>query len=603
MRQRIRLLPSIAPALVAALALLHCLLYAWLVPPWQAPDEPAQFEYAALVARLHRVPFASDTDPQLDQAIGESLNRQHFFIYLQGKAPEHAPATLSAAREQFFMPRQVGGDPPLYYVLAAGLLSALPLHSVEAQLLALRLLGGLWAAGAALCAYVAARALSDDRGVALAAGLLVALQPMFAFIGGAAGNDGLANLVGAAACCAAVWAINRPALRWPAVVALALLLPLGLQVKSTLLPATLLLPGIGLALAARGAARLVPQPALRASLGGALLLAGGALVVGVLAADRNPGFAADWHATTAASYAPRLATVPGTGLPALVVPPGQVALQALPDVAGEWTQNHELAFRARVWSPDKATGRAVIDFGWASVAVPFVAGEAPGEVLARTLIPLYCPYVHVAIYADTGTLYADALAATSARQPSLNMLSNGDAASPALWPGSLSALAVQFLRLRELGWAWRSGQLLAPPPLGLDLGRVFFVSFWGQFGWMSLPLVGATPWEPALALICAVGLLGSVVWACGPAARARQRLSVALLLALFGAGIALALLNAYTQPRAQAVQQGRYLFPALVPLALLLALGWRALVPPRWRRLALVAWAAWWLAFAGPRWR
>jgi hypothetical protein len=258
-----------------------------------------------------------------------------------------------------------------------------------------------------------------------------------------------------------------------------------------------------------------------------------------------------------------------------------------------------LSLRARVWSPDGATGRAVIDFGVASVTVPFAAAGTPAPVLAQAPIPLYCPYVHVALFADTGTLYADGLEATSARQPSLNMLANADATGAAVRPGSLSALASEYLRVRELRWLWHSGQLLAPLPLGSVLARIFFVSFWGQFGWMSVPLVGETPWEGALLLICAVGLLGAIVWACGPGASARQRWSLALLLALLGAGLLLALLNAYTQPRQEAVQQGRYLFPALVPLAVLLALGWRALLPPRWRGAALATWGAWWLAFAG----
>jgi hypothetical protein len=63
-------------------------------------------------------------------------------------------------------------------------------------------------------------------------------------------------------------------------------------------------------------------------------------------------------------------------------------------------------------------------------------------------------------------------------------------------------------------------------------------------------------------------------------------------------GAILPLLNAYTQTHDQALQQGRYLFPALVPLALLLLLGWHALLPARWRAGALVLWLAWWLAFS-----
>ena len=51
-------------------------------------------------------------------------------------------------------------------------------------------------------------------------------------------------------------------------------------------------------------------------------------------------------------------------------------------------------------------------------------------------------------------------------------------------------------------------------------------------------------------------------------------LALGLLFALIGAGLLLPLLNAYTQPRNQVIQQGRYLFPAMAPIALLLTRLW-----------------------------
>jgi hypothetical protein len=36
----------------------------------------------------------------------------------------------------------------------------------------------------------------------------------------------------------------------------------------------------------------------------------------------------------------------------------------------------------------------------------------------------------------------------------------------------------------------------------------------------------------------------------------------------------------------------------MAPIALLLTLGWRALVPPRWRAAAFVMWVLWWMLFA-----
>jgi hypothetical protein len=182
----------------------------------------------------------------------------------------------------------------------------------------------------------------------------------------------------------------------------------------------------------------------------------------------------------------------------------------------------------------------------------------------------------------------------------LNVLANPDLADAAIRSGSPTALLRRFLRLREMAWVWRSGQLLDTPPLGgWLLGRIFFVSFWGQFGWMSLPLVGGAPWEQALYLICLGGLAGTIAWLFWPGRAGWRRGAVALLLAMIVVGVLLPLLNAYTAPRNQVIQQGRYLFPALAPVALLVVLGWRTLLPPRGRIVGLIVGAAFGLCFAG----
>src|SRR5262245_14850716 len=77
MRNAIKLSDKAAWAMLLALALAHGLLYVWLVPPWQTPDEPAQFQYAALIARYGRTPLAGDIDAQLEQQITASLMRNH----------------------------------------------------------------------------------------------------------------------------------------------------------------------------------------------------------------------------------------------------------------------------------------------------------------------------------------------------------------------------------------------------------------------------------------------------------------------------------------------------------------------------------------------
>ncbi|MFL5804221.1 MAG: hypothetical protein ACJ8CR_21065 [Roseiflexaceae bacterium] len=632
-RPTVRALSRLAPALVVALALLHALLYAWLVPPWQAPDEPTQFEYAALAARLGRVPASTDVDPELEQQLVDSLVRQHFFEYLVHHPPDKPLHSLDDARAVFFMPRQVGADPPLYFLIAALPLRVLAAAPIETQLLVLRLLGALFVASTALCVYAAAHELcADDRRpttdhrrpttdhrrpttddvapspahpltrspahLALAVGLLVALHPMFVFIGVGAGNDGLANLLGAAICWALLRAVRCGLSLRRAATLLALVL-LGVFTKRTLLPVALLLALLGGGLAVLRLARAPLGRTIRLGLGGALLLALVLAASGVLASGRENNAAAEWWNPATSADASRVLAAPGTGRAALELSPGLRLIQPLPGITAEWTQNQELYFSARVWTDEQqARGRVLIDFGWATTEVPFEVSARGRIARVHTFIPLYCPYVLVAVQSDEGMIYADQLRAESDRRRGLELLANGDVTTAAVRAGAPFERLAHYLRLRELAWVWRSGRLLEPPPLGWGLGRIFLVSFWGQFGWMSLPLVGGTPWESALWLLCGGGLAGAAFWVARPGCAAWRRRAAALLLALILAGLLLPLLNAYTQTRDQVIQQGRYLFPAMAPIALLLALGWRALVPPRWRAAGLVVWTLWWALFA-----
>jgi 4-amino-4-deoxy-L-arabinose transferase-like glycosyltransferase len=105
-----------------------------------------------------------------------------------------------------------------------------------------------------------------------------------------------------------------------------------------------------------------------------------------------------------------------------------------------------------------------------------------------------------------------------------------------------------------------------------------FHSFWAQFGWMAI--VASTRlyliWG-VLTILAVIGLAASGQWLKQPAAR--------LLLAT----IALACL-AYVGYNLAFIQfQGRYLFTALVPIAVVLVRGWSALPPRPWLAFALPA--------------
>jgi 4-amino-4-deoxy-L-arabinose transferase-like glycosyltransferase len=107
-----------------------------------------------------------------------------------------------------------------------------------------------------------------------------------------------------------------------------------------------------------------------------------------------------------------------------------------------------------------------------------------------------------------------------------------------------------------------------------DFSLTSFRSFWGQFGWMGV-LLDQRIYQ-ALAILSALALLGFVLWAIG-IWRNRERFpqwqwTAGGLLAL----TALLTLGAYLWYNMEFVQhQGRYLFTALIPISLGVALGWR----------------------------
>jgi 4-amino-4-deoxy-L-arabinose transferase-like glycosyltransferase len=107
-----------------------------------------------------------------------------------------------------------------------------------------------------------------------------------------------------------------------------------------------------------------------------------------------------------------------------------------------------------------------------------------------------------------------------------------------------------------------------------DFSLTSFRSFWGQFGWMGV-LLDERIYQ-ALAILSALALIGFAIWALHAwserVAHPRWQWAAGSLLAVSG----LLTLAAYLWYNTQFVQhQGRYLFPALIPIGLAVALGWR----------------------------
>lgn len=146
--------------------------YALRTPDWQAPDEPAHYNYVRQVAGQGCCPVIEPADWDADQL--ETLKTEQF--------PENAD--LSAISYEDW-------QPPLYY------LAAVPLFNVTGgSLHALRFLSLIFGAGLVIATYVVIRRLFPPYPVlALSAAVFVAFLPQNMAILASANNDSLGWLL------------------------------------------------------------------------------------------------------------------------------------------------------------------------------------------------------------------------------------------------------------------------------------------------------------------------------------------------------------------------------------------------------------------------
>lgn len=162
-------------ALILSLYLILGGLCAVYTPPWQAPDEPAHYNYVRYLAEEGQFPVLHMGD------------YPHAYLE-QIKAAKFPPEmSIDPIRYEFH-------QPPLYYALLA------PVYTlVGGSLVALRLVSVLLGAGVVLLTYALARRLFPSRpAAALGAAAFVAFLPQHLATVSQVGNDVLAELLLAA---------------------------------------------------------------------------------------------------------------------------------------------------------------------------------------------------------------------------------------------------------------------------------------------------------------------------------------------------------------------------------------------------------------------
>jgi len=222
-----------------AVALARGALFVFVVPPWQHPDEPTHFEHIRLIAETGRLPEQRFVSLPLRREIAASMLAHGFWKGIE--QPVLDDASLSTAGLS-----PIGiytlTQPRLYYIVAAIWLWPWLGLPVEAQLVAVRLLGVLLNLSVVACGYAAARLVFPRRPVlaAGAAGFLV-FQPELTDIMSAANNDALINALMAGFFLAGA-VLYRRGWRWKAAAAGLLALAGGLVTKTTVVIPILSLP-------------------------------------------------------------------------------------------------------------------------------------------------------------------------------------------------------------------------------------------------------------------------------------------------------------------------------------------------------------------------
>jgi len=563
-------------------AFLYYLMWAWIIPLWQAPDEPLHYEYAAALSLAHRPLSGKDIDVTRQSEILASLAEEKFWHYLGEPTPAPLPKTFAESPDPYLSRAgtQIGDEPPLYYIVPALVMNWLPTMALRLRLM--RIYSAMLSALIVPVAWATSQELWPDRpDLAIVAASWVMLLPMASFIGASANNDALVNLVSALF----TWLMVRSFRRgWSgqgliAAGLLLILLPLSQKLGLALMPAGVL------AIIWALSRRLKPTSRRWGGvvLGALVLLLAGFLLWPV------PEQPAWWGRRGLTRYGARTSMIAHDGKYAFVLPylgagaPPWI-VQTLPEASARRLRDHTLTLRAWVRAADVPTeARFIVDDG--VTPAELVAGVGPEwqKVTLSLGVAAEASQIRVVLTRPeevaTGTLYFDGVSLTGLDR---EWLANGSA-EVAKRRGE--GLAAKYLRLPP----WFLRGILDPASYDTQALRRFalysallFPSFWANFGWLTVPL---PIWAyVVIALVCGMALGG---WRHGRGLWARpwQRRTLWFLAGLvisMGLAVLLPMIGRDWQP------QGRYLFPVLVPLALGWVGGWAGW-GKRW------GWRHWWL--------
>jgi 4-amino-4-deoxy-L-arabinose transferase-like glycosyltransferase len=559
--------------LLIGLTLVQGLFYSSVTPPWQAPDEHAHYEYAALMGELNRVPSLADVRQDIQAEVTASMFAFDFWrlikrqpvesppvgFYRAGNLTEYPPTHVINNRYIYYP--QVGDEPPLYYVLPA-LLYKLPAgQDATFRMYLMRLASVFIWVGLSAAIWWAGQTLFTDRPwLALAALTVAVFNPMLNHIGTVLSNDGLAALWSTLVL-GTLTLIFRKGITWRRMLSLSALVVLAILTKKS---ALWLVPTVALAFL------LMPQVPYRWRLGMGLALVGAA--VATLALLILPtGEARYWQGGA------RVPDVGAAGNHVLLVTEGEQVSQRVGRQRTVQVRGQSVVGQARLRSerPSQANVCLMVESS-ATQCQEISVDEQWRSVSARFAIPDQAERLEFVL---TGTLtqqlWVDDVAMATDTGDSL--LRNGSVESGVSWLERLLVTVGQPLGIGNLVtslFANLKPQLSTMKETLPLAWRVFFDSFWGNFG-AAMVVSLKSPWPLLTRLAVSLGALG---WVLNVIRReVRWHSWQRRVLGMLGLALIFALAQTFLPLLAHSggwMPQGRFLFPAIWPVVTLLVVGW-----------------------------
>ena len=609
--------PRLRLVLCLAIALVHGIIYVFMIPPWFHYDEPNHFEYAWLIANRHQLPKPGDYDQEMRRAVAISELQNHFYDTWPSKPdlnPSKGPVYIGPASQL--------NDPPLYYIVAS-----LPLWimdrtggygAIETQVIAVRLVSLLFYLITIWIAWgLMGELTSPTHPLRWMVPLCMAMLPSFTDIMTAINSDAGAVAFFSLFLWGAIRLVHK-GFSWKNIFWAGITAILCAFIKSTTLfaiPLFLIALLLGIL---HGKWRWLTWGAL------------GLSVIAAVMASLAWGDAAYWYRYTlqeqptrslspqapVGQYVFQLEYAPGDGRYT-----NTHLSQVIPGKTVKKLRDHKITIGAYIWASQAVQGTIptlLLNGGQQQYTKGITISETPTYYTYTVFIPNDTKYIVLSLSPNIKktdgrvTIYYDGVVLVKGKKPSPEspLFDNSDGTT-GTWMGKKftnilrdASAEKAGLRVRpildKLGGKVipdqrRPSELLysmLDPRIGSPYYqltfRQLFWTFWAKFGWGETYLSGHKPYR-LLGILTFLGLAGIIlsIWRWKRTIPWHTILFFSLVMAAVW-GLTIVRGPIYIVTRTY-LPVARYAYPVIIPSLLALLIGWRAWIPERWWKFETLA--------------